>query len=192
MVIEDESTMKVTVISRQPITGVFNAYKRSRGNKCSVEKLQSCIKRKEWNLLGHAQITFGIEGISRACSHQLVRHFSNAFTQQSQRHVDPIKQENWFVTPPSIKNTELYSRIMKECAENYRNLLESGIPKEDARFVLPNATKTELTMSSRLRDLWHFLEARRAKNAQWEIRELANKILKLVQNEYPEVFQDRS
>jgi len=184
--------MKVYVVSKQPITGILDAYKRSRGNDSNAEKLQKCMEMGHWNLFGHAQITFGIEGISRACSHQLVRHWSNVFTQQSQRFIDPTTGDDWYVIPPSVKENKRvlanYMHRMTMIAMEYQRYLKAGIPFEDARFILPNACKTELTMSCRLRDLWHFLKARTGPAAQWEIHELANRMLALAIKEYPEIF----
>ena len=125
----------------------------------------------------HIYFTFKIEGISRACSHQLVRHRMCSFTQRSQRYCS----ENGFeyVAPPSIGDENLYDAMMSEVMENYDILLEFA-PKEDARYVLPNACATSLYLSCNLRELIHIANERLCTRAQWEIRELVQKMCDLV------------
>ena len=99
-------------------------------------------------------------------------------------YFDPLEDPDWFVIPPRIKNnselTDRYIKARREEAEEYRFYREQGIPKEDARFCLPNACKTVITWTFNMNSLIWFLEQRIKKDAQWEIRLLAQKLLDLV------------
>lgn len=139
----------------------------------------------------HACFTFAIDGISRACSHQLVRHrVGVSFSQKSQRYVKESQFE--YVTPPKIaKNPELaekFDKAMSDMQAVYAELLAAGVPAEDARFVLPNAASTSLVVTMNVRSLWHFFELRCCNRAQWEIRALANAMLKEVREVAPLLF----
>jgi thymidylate synthase (FAD) len=159
-----------------------------------VQKMiRMAIESGHESVLEHASFTFSVKGISRACTHQLVRHRIASYSQQSQRHVNPTKasessrtqEDDWFVTPPSIARYYLqkggdYDDFMNKIAGFYQTLVDLGIPKEDARFVLPNACKTNIVITMNTRELRHFFKLRRAKEAQWEIREMANRMYELV------------
>lgn len=126
----------------------------------------------------HIYFTFKIEGISRACSHQLVRHRHCSFTQRSQRYCS----ENGFgyVTPPTIAE-QCFSDDMKTLNEWYNGYQTGGnVPNEDARYLLPNACETSLYLSCNLRELIHMANERLCMRAQWEIRELVQQMVSLV------------
>ena len=132
----------------------------------------------------HIYFTFKISGISRACSHQLVRHRHCSFTQRSQRYCS----EDGFgvVLPDSIEGAdEIYGfeNLMRQIEANYSELQARGIPNEDARYILPNACATELYLSCNLRELIHIANERLCTRAQWEIRELVRKMIDLVNPE---------
>ncbi len=140
----------------------------------------------------HVSFTFAIDGISRACSHQLVRHRIGAsYSQKSQRYV----KENQFdyVTPPRIAaRPELaakYDEAMAAMQSAYQELVQAGVPAEDARFVLPNAASTSFVLTMNVRSLWHFFELRCCTRAQWEIRTLANAMLTEVRKVAPLLFE---
>ena len=143
------------------------------------------------SVLEHASFTFGIEGISRACSHQLVRHRIASYSQQSQRYVSHRKRFE-AVTPPTITQRpellERYEGLLEEIHTVYRELLDADIPAEDARFVLPNAAATKLVMTMNARELLHFFNLRCCRRAQWEIRAMAIEMLRLVRQVSPVVF----
>jgi thymidylate synthase (FAD) len=143
------------------------------------------------SVLEHASFTFGIEGISRVTSHQLVRHRVASYSQQSQRYVSH-KEKFAVVTPPSIAaNPELAEQFEAQVAAlhaAYGALVEAGIPAEDARYLLPNATETKLIMTMNARELLHFFAVRCCERAQWEIRAMAVEMLKLVRPVAPTVF----
>ncbi len=146
-----------------------------------------------FSVFEHVSFTFAIEGISRSCSHQLVRHRFFSFTQQSQRYVK--ESEFPYIVPPSIKqNTSAYkkfSEIISEIGKAYEELTKI-VPLEDARFVLPNATETKIVATANARELMHFFKLRLDKAAQWEIRNLARRMFELVSNVAPVIFSDNS
>lgn len=126
----------------------------------------------------HAKVTVRISGVSRALSHQLVRHRMASFCQESQRYVK-VDVNREFYVKPDYDNTladDIFFRVMKFNAWAYRQMLEAGISAEDARYVLPNACKTTITMTMNLRELYHFFHLREDSHAQWEIRELATSL----------------
>ena len=125
----------------------------------------------------HIYFTFKIEGISRACSHQLVRHRHCSFTQRSQRYCSEDGFE--YVTPPSLERSSFHGDMqdLQDWYSHYQNL---GIPNEDARYILPNACATSLYLSCNLRELIHIANERLCTRAQWEIRDLVREMCKLV------------
>ncbi len=144
------------------------------------------------SVIEHATFTFSIEGISRACSHQLVRHRLASYTQQSQRYVrieDMVP-----VIPDTIRdNPEAmarYSQCMKLLSGAYGSLVDMGIPNEDARFVLPNAATTNIVMTVNARELRHFFKLRCCERAQWEIRDVAREMLRLAKEIAPKIFKN--
>ena len=139
----------------------------------------------------HVSFQFSIDGVSRALSHQLVRHRIASYSQRSQRYV---KEEGFeYVTPPSIRrNPEALQRFEKTMARlqaEYQALLQV-VPAEDARYVLPNACTTSLMASFNARSLLNFFEHRTCMRAQWEIRELAERMLILVREVAPNLFKE--
>ncbi|HSA77704.1 MAG TPA: FAD-dependent thymidylate synthase [Nitrospirota bacterium] len=160
-----------------------------------VEKLASI---GHLSPIEHVSFSFGIEGISRACSHQLVRHRVASYSQQSQRYV---KEEQFdYVIPPSIKQdpalTREFEKFMAEAQENYTKVLkrleelgykgEAG--QQDARYLLPNAAETKIVVTMNARELLHFFRVRCCNRAQWEIREMAERMLAHVKRVAPTIF----
>ncbi len=144
------------------------------------------------SVLEHASFTFGIEGVSRALSHQLVRHRIASFSQQSQRYVAFDRGFSYRVPPTIAAREELareYQELMTTLAAFYGRLRQAGIPAEDARFVLPNGADTRLVMTMNARELHHFFRLRCCRRAQWEIRRLAIEILRQVKRAAPLLFQ---
>ena len=142
----------------------------------------------------HAVFTFAIEGISRACSHQLVRHRVASYSQQSQRYVDLSKSELGYIVPPEIKNDkkllEKYQKVMDLIENEYRELVKVGVKPEDARYVLPNACQTKIVVTMNARSLLNFFRERCCLRAQWEIRILANLMLAEVKKVAPKIFEN--
>ena len=129
----------------------------------------------------HIYFTFKIEGISRACSHQLVRHRHCSFTQRSQRY---CSEDGFGVVEPGtickVDEKGGFGNLIEEISRHYEELQAVGIPNEDARYVLPNACETSLYLSCNLRELIHMSNERLCRKAQWEIRELVKQMVNLV------------
>jgi len=161
-----------------------------RGDPASF--IQARVREGHESIIEHACATFEISGISRACSHQLVRHRLANYSQESQRYVDLSDPE--LVVPPAIAtNAEamvIWNRLTRQMAGAYRELRALGIRKEDARFLLPNATATRIVVTMNFREMLHFFRVRINPAAQWEIRELAIRMLDIVTAEAPPVFGD--
>lgn len=130
----------------------------------------------------HIYFTFKLEGISRVCSHQLVRHRMCAFTQRSQRYCS--EDDTNVVLPPSISlgyEEEVYASAVQEVRKTYKDLhTVNKVPKEDARYLLPNGTETAMYLSCNLRELIHICNERLCLRAQWEIRMLVSLMVEQV------------
>lgn len=155
--------------------------------------LSTILASGHLSTLEHASYTFAIDGVSRALTHQLVRHRLASFNQQSQRYVkftDGLE----VIRPQSIQDNpeaaDLFDRVIEATVEAYQRFLELGIPAEDARYILPNAAETKIVVTMNIRELLHFLSLRSCNRAQWEIRELAWKMLDLVRPTAPFIFAD--
>ncbi len=146
----------------------------------------------------HVSFSFGIEGISRACSHQLVRHRVASYSQQSQRYV---REDSFdYVVPPSIgeipEARREFDQFMTDAQARYTAILTRlearGITGEsanqDARYILPNAAETKIVVTMNARELLHFFRVRCCNRAQWEIRAMAEKMLGLVKEVAPTIF----
>lgn len=143
------------------------------------------------SVIEHSYFTFSIEGISRVCSHELVRHRLASFTQQSQRYVK--FDELNVVVPPKIQENqeakEIFDETIKQSMRAYQKLLDLGLKPEDARFCFPGAAKTNMMLTMNARSLMNFFALRCCRRAQWEIHELAYRMLRLVKEKAPVVFE---
>ncbi len=155
------------------------------------EKMLKLVKKVlqsgHHSTIEHCQYTFTISGVTRACTHQLVRHRHMSFSQKSQRYVTE-KGQFEYITPSTVKNSGLqqqYDALMAEIAGFYDRMIEQGIPAEDARFVLPNAATSSLVTSLNLREMIHLANLRLCVNAQHEIRKLIQKMCGLVVEKEP-------
>ncbi len=176
-----------TSISEKGPADRFEEYDSKKGEKV----LRHVVGYGHHSVIEHASFTFAVEGISRACSHQLVRHRLASYTQQSQRYVK-FKDLD-YVTPTKIEANkgakEIFDNTMKQLADAYQKLIDLGIPPEDARYVFPNAAKTNIVITMNARELLHFFKLRCCLRAQWEIRELANRMLIEVKKVAPVIFE---
>ncbi len=166
-------------------------------NEKFVAKL---LKMGHLSPLEHVSLTYGVEGISRACSHQLVRHRLASYSQQSQRYVGSHSRKNEecfdFIIPPSVEvagKKEWFVEKMKEIQNGYNELIEAlgnagAKSNEDARFILPNAAETKIIITMNVRELLHFFSVRCCERAQWEIRNLATEMLRLAREIVPSIF----
>lgn len=155
--------------------------------------LKTIIESGHTSALEHATYTFAIDGVSRALTHQLVRHRLASYNQQSQRYVD-YEEEPEFIVPPKVRENSLalarFVAANKAAFEAYRELRSAGVPAEDARYLLPNAMETKIVVTMNIRELLHFFELRCCNRAQWEIRDLAWWMLKLAEPTAPYIFMD--
>lgn len=155
------------------------------------EFLEKILSLGHHSVMEHVSFSFGIEGISRACSHQLVRHRIASYSQQSQRYVSHKKRFS-AVTPESIaakpELSQRYQQLLEEIHQFYGEMLDADIPAEDARFLLPNAATTKVVMTMNGRELRHFFALRCCRRAQWEIQAMAKQMLQLVKPVAPTLF----
>lgn len=176
--------MRVTITSctHDPLRAISVAAGTCYGKSNHSEKrIRTCFNAGHMSVFEQASIQFYIEGISRSCSHQLVRHRLNSYCQQSQRYcrID-TDSDDWYVMPEAFASDPdwraWYERQMHTVAQRYTLALKGGMKPEDARFILPEACKTSIMVTMNVRNLYHFLDMRLDSHAQWEIRELAQKM----------------
>lgn len=156
-----------------------------------IDRLLKLILRSgHLSVCEHASFTFAIEGISRTCSHQLVRHRLASYSQQSQRYVKLKKPP--MITPPAVAaDPEMAARFeaaTETAYADYQAMLEAGVEAEDARYLLPQAVETKIVVTMNARELLHFFTLRACERAQWEIRAMAEKMLVLVLPLAPRIF----
>jgi thymidylate synthase (FAD) len=162
-----------------------------------MEQARNAIRRVlgygHYSVIEHASFTFSVEGVSRALTHQLVRHRIASYTQQSQRYVTYDTLED-YVAPRSIsenkKAKKIYNDTLKQISDAYQRLLKLDIPEEDARFLLPNAAKTNILITMNARELRHFFNLRCCERSQWEIREMAIEMLRQAKKAAPSLFEN--
>lgn len=155
--------------------------------------LSTIMGSGHFSTLEHASYTFAVDGVSRALTHQLVRHRIASFNQQSQRYVrfaDGVAT----VKPESVAESEeasaVFDQAIAAAVEAYGKLLDAGVPAEDARYLLPNAAETKIVITMNVRELLHFFSLRCCNRAQWEIREMAHRMLELARPTAPFIFMD--
>lgn len=169
----------------------FNRYKPPSSTEELIKKV---IRKGHHSVLEHALATFRIKGGSRVFTHELVRHRLMSPSQESQRYVEYGKTKEFeYVVPPTIKNTQFEDRFKKlaqEAFSLYQEMVKADIPKEDSRYILPNATTSEIVISANFRELRHIFEVRCAERAHWEIRQVCLEMLKIMKKEAPIVFWD--
>ena len=172
-------TVQVLTCTSYPLMTISLAAGTCYGKSdISEKRVFNCLRAGHESVLEHASATFDIGDISRACTHQLVRHRLASYSQQSQRYCKiDVDRNDWYVIPPDILDDDYkripYERMMRERAEQYKWALNAGIKPEDARYLLPEACKTEIIVSMNAREFFHFLDTRLSHRAQWEIRYLA-------------------
>ena len=142
------------------------------------------------SILEHVSFTFRVEGVSRALLAQLTRHRIASFSVESQRYVR--MEDAGFVCPDSMARADMVDDIVaawRASRRVYDNAISLGVPEEDARYFLSNATHTRLLMTMNARELRHFFSLRCCNRAQWEIREMADRMLELCKDTAPELFE---
>lgn len=188
--------MEVTIVQKTP--DMVDVISRAAGicygkDDSSLKRIRSCYKSGHTGVFEHASVTFKVMGISRACSHQLVRHRIASYCQESQRYNRyDLSRDDWYVTPPELESNPAYSqfvRAMNTASVCYRMALENGVKPEDARFILPEAMKTSIMVTMNIRTLFHFFDLRLGHRAQWEIRELADRMASEMEKVEPELME---
>lgn len=198
---------RLCYLSFGPDAGLEGGHKLIAGRTTNTEYLANILRTRHGSVLEHAVWTVLLEGVSRALTHELVRHRHFSYSQLSQRYVD--ESEVAFVLPPEIApESEAYRLFEQSCARalsDYRQLLaqiEEQVKDEPsptlrrkrarqtARSLLPNATETKIVVTGNARAWRHFIELRAAPGADTEIRVLAIKCLQLLQQEAPDLFGD--
>lgn len=166
--------MKVTLIAHtpNPLYVCAQAASVCYHSEPSLKIVKGCIRSGHASILEHATFTFKIEGISRACSHQIVRHRIASYSQESQRYVTYDNLE-WALDGLDELNKDTIEADCDYALLNYRQLIDKGVPAEQARAVLPNATPTTIYMTMNFRSLMHFCNERLCTRAQAEIRQVA-------------------
>ncbi|WP_307980043.1 FAD-dependent thymidylate synthase [uncultured Senegalimassilia sp.] len=155
--------------------------------------LTTIMSSGHFSTLEHASYTFAVDGVSRALTHQLVRHRIASFNQQSQRYVK-FTGEVAVVKPESVADnaaaSEAFDKAIQAAVDAYHVLLEAGVPAEDARYLLPNAAESKIVITMNVRELLHFFSLRCCNRAQWEIRDMAHRMLELARPTAPFIFAD--
>jgi len=195
--------MKVTLLAHTPDADAICA---AAGNSCYSDRpsseiiedidadkvLSRIVGMGHHSVIEHAVFTFSVEGVSRALTHQLVRHRIASFSQQSQRYVS--MESASYVEPHTVEECpeakEIFEDLMDSIWESYAKLQELGIPNEDARYLLPNACTTNITITMNARELLHFFSLRSCNRAQWEIREMSDQMLRICKDVSPVIFKN--
>ena len=163
------------------------------GREKQKKLIEKIMRLGHYSVLEHTSFTFGIENISRVTSHQLVRHRIASFSQRSQRYVK-IKPEQQMIIPAEIKNDPVLLPKFREIAHKgidlYQEMISRGISAEDARYILPQATGTSIIFTANARELIHFFRLRCCNRAQWEIRQVAIEMLRMVKKIAPVIFKN--
>lgn len=184
--------MKVELIAYTPTaSGVCcDAAAVCTNSKNGYRSLQHSMASGHESVLEHAVFTFRVEGLSRAALAQMTRHRLASFSVQSQRYVR-IRGID-LVMPESIRNSDFYveaGSLLEDVMNLYQRMVDAGVPCEDARYITPQAVPTALIVTMNARELRHFFSLRCCNRAQWEIRQMADKMLRLCKKAAPEIFR---
>ena len=166
----------------------INIYNSTDDTEKMLKLIERVISSGHYSTIEHIQVSFAISNVSRACTHQLVRHRHMSFSQKSQRYVKEKGQFDYIIPPTIEKNQELkekFINFMGKISEQYQEFVEAGIPAEDARFVLPNAAASSMVASLNLREMIHLANLRLCTRAQYEIRTLVRKMCEALTAEEP-------
>ena len=150
-------------------------YENDADEEKMLKLIRNVVASGHHSTIEHIQVSFAISNVSRACTHQLVRHRLMSFSQKSQRYVQEKGQFDYLIPPTIEKNPELKEKFisfMGEISNKYQEFVNSGIPAEDARAVLPNAAASSMVASLNLREMIHLAQLRLCTRAQYEIRML--------------------
>ena len=170
-----------TCYSNKSPVEIYNEIEDNKDKMLNL--ITKVIASGHYSTIEHIQISYAISGISRACSHQLVRHRHMSFSQKSQRYVEEKGQFKYIIPKTIEKNEQLlkkFNSFMETTSKFYREMVEFGIKPEDARSILPNATSTSMIASLNLRELIHLCHLRLCTRAQDEIREMTQQMVNCI------------
>lgn len=166
----------------------INIYNSTDDEEKMLKLIERVISSGHYSTIEHIQVSFAISNVSRACTHQLVRHRHMSFSQKSQRYVKEKGQFDYIIPPTIEKNPELkekFEKFMGEISNIYTEFVDAGIPAEDARFVLPNAAASSMVASLNLREMIHLANLRLCTRAQYEIRTLVKSMCEVLIEQEP-------
>ncbi len=173
-------------------------YNSSPNPETRSKFLQGLVRSGHESPIEHAKLTIEVSDVSRAFTHQLVRHRLMSFSQASQRYIKFSGDIDNFIVPDDILNNEeakmVYGKALSEIMDGYNKLCELGIKREDARMLLPNSSETKIVVTANFREWRHFFEVRCDKHAQWEIRRFALSLLHWLatNDETKDIFIDQA
>ena len=185
--------MKVTLIQNTPnpeehiglLAGICYGKTGEQSPEQCIKRAYHCVTKGHLSTLRFAHATFLVEDISRICSHQFVRSKHLDFLQRSQRYCN--EEETNVVIPESISKYDVQDFVYN-AQILYENLIKNGVKKEDARFILPQGTTTELLVVGNFQAWYDFIKLRSGKEVQWEIRAVAHEINRQLHGIAPNVF----
>lgn len=188
--------MKVTLVQHTPnpeehiglLAGICYGKTGEQSPEQCIKRATHCVTKGHLSTLRFAHATFLVEDISRICSHQFVRSKHLDFLQRSQRYCN--EGEVKIILPPSIKgeNKTIFETVYAELTQVYKDLIAKGVKKEDARFILPQGTTTELLVVGNFQAWYDFIKLRSGKEVQWEIRAVAHDINRQLHSIAPNIF----
>ena len=187
-------TPKAEDIIERACRTCYLSFHRYKPPSSTEELIKKVIGKGHHSVLEHATATFRIKGGSRVFTHELVRHRLMSPSQESQRYVEYGKTRQFeFVLPPTVQKSDFedkFEQLAASAYDLYQEMVKADVPKEDARYILPNATTSEIVISANFRELRHIFEIRCVERAHWEIREICLEMLKIMKKEAPIVFWD--
>ena len=187
--------MKATLVQSTPnpeehiglLAGICYGKTGEQSPEQCIKRAYHCVTKGHLSTLRFAHATFLIEGISRICSHQFVRSKHLDFLQRSQRYCN--EEETNVVIPESISKYDVQDFVYN-AQILYENLIKNGVKKEDARFILPQGTTTELLAVGNFQAWYDFIKLRSGKEVQWEIRAVAHEINRQLHGIAPNIFKE--
>ena len=194
--------MKVTLLNyARTVSDMEAEYLARQAAAICVDKLDnptekgmlSAISSGHDSILEHLPLTWVVEDVSRALTHQLVRHRMASYTQLSQRYAKVETDKEWYIEPETVKSSlnilNKYRNLMDDIANLYNEMCSKGIPNEDARMILPNACFTSIIVSMNARAFLEAATLRTCNRAQWEIRQMFQLMRDSIKNIYPNVWK---
>jgi thymidylate synthase (FAD) len=182
--------MNITILQHSDWRVLLQVLGVCKDKVTSEATIQYAYERGHHGIFEHWSATFHVKGISRITSHQLVRYRIASYAQRSSRSCD--ESHAGFILPNlPAEWVQEYANLCSRAQELYRNMLAAGVKKEDARYVLPQALETEIIVTMNARELIHFFDSRITREAQWEIRALAELMQALCMEAAPQIFRYR-